>query len=321
VTPVHGTLRLMPERRHPLREQCGFTSGPRKSNLKVRVAAVAARQFGRIRYDQIRAAGAGEATIHRWCKGGYLHLMLPRVYAVGHPGSSVEADLCAAVLYAGPGAMLCHGTAIWWLELLKYPPRNQIHVSTPRDVKSLDGIVVHERRRRLERIWHKGLPVTTPAQALLDYAATGTSELLRLALANADYNDLLDVDAMLRLTGRGTAGSTALRRALQIHLPQLADTRSRGERTLLIVVCEGRNLPIPDVNVYVEGWLVDAHWPGTRLIVEIDRAQGHGTQAQIERDRRRDLELRTAGYTVLRYTERQLLQQPAVIAAEIRSHL
>jgi hypothetical protein len=300
-------------------DECRFTSDVRKSDCRVRVAAIAARQFGRIRYDQIRGTGAGVATISRWRDAGYLHPVLPRVYAVGHPGTSPEADLAAAVLYAGPDAALSHGTAVWWLGLLRYPPGDEIHVSTPRSVRSLDGIAVHPRRS-VERRWQNNLPTTTPARALLDYAATGDTDLLRVALANADYNDLLDAQALLALTGRGIKGSAALHAAIKIHLPELAFARSIAEEELL-KFCQRNGLPIPLTNVHVNGWLVDAFWPAHKLIVEIDGLRGHRTRAQLENDHRRDLELRAAGYTVLRYTLRQLRTNPTAVAADLARHL
>jgi very-short-patch-repair endonuclease len=291
-----------------------FTGDRCRWNAKVRVAAVAARQRGRIRYDQLRAIGISDRTIGRWRRTGYLHSDLPRVYAVGHPGRSTESDLGAALLYAGPGAMLSHGTALWRLGLLKYPPQH-IHVSTPRRVKSLDGILVHGRRP-LPRIWRNGLPTTTPSQALLDFAATGQHDLLRLALANADYHDLLDLAKLKRLTGRGIKGSAALNHALQIHLPELAGTRSELER-LLLTFCQKHNLPIPETNVYVEGHLVDAYWRQQRVIVEVDGYQGHRTRAQLHHDHQRDLELRAAGYIVLRYTRRQIERHSKEVARDL----
>jgi predicted transcriptional regulator of viral defense system len=282
------------------------------------VAAVAARQFGRIRYDQIQSLGISPRTIGRWRETGYLHRELPRVYAVGYPGTSVESRLAAALLYAGPGAMLSHGTAIWWLGLLNYPPR-QIVVSTPRDVRNRAGIIVHGRRRPA-RIERRGLPVTTPSQAILDYAATGDRNLLRLVLANADYHDMLDVGALQSMMGRGIAGTAALRAALKIHLPELALTRSELER-LLLSFCERHGIPIPLINEYVNGWLVDAVWPDRKVIVEVDGLKGHRTRAQLEADHQRDLELRAAGYIVLRYTQRQINESPAAVAAEIMRHV
>jgi hypothetical protein len=291
-----------------------FSSGIRNQNAKIRMAALAGRQFGRVRYDQIRAFGIGKATVNRWCIAGYLHLKLPRVYAVGHPGRSTEADLAAALLYAGPGAMLSHSTAAWWLGLLQYPPP-QIIVSSPRRVRDIDNIVVHGRRH-LDRIWHNRLPVTTPSQAILDFAANGRDGLLRLVLANADYHDLLNTDALQRLMGRRITGTAALRQALDIHLPQLADTRSRDE-VLLLELLETYGLPIPLVNVFYKGWLLDAYWPPQRVVVEIDGIKGHRTRAQLESNHRRDFELRQAGLTVFRYTRRQLTETHAAVAAEL----
>ncbi|HEY1521430.1 MAG TPA: DUF559 domain-containing protein [Solirubrobacteraceae bacterium] len=293
-----------------------FSAEGGRVNAKRLVAERAATQFGRVRVDQLRELGVGRTRIRRWRDSGYLHPELPRVYAVGHPGRSTESNLCAAALYAGPGAMLSHSTAAWWLGLLKYPPQ-EIFISTPRRISNRRNIVIHGGRH-LDRIWHTGLPVTTPSQTIIDFAATGPPDLLRFVLANADYNDVLDADALARVTG--VAGAPALRAALKIHLPELARTRSRGER-LLVSFCQEQRLPIPQVNVYVHGWLVDAHWPEHKLVVEIDGPGAHRTPAQIYTDHRRDLELRAAGYVVLRYTEQQLLDTPAAVAADIRRYL
>jgi very-short-patch-repair endonuclease/predicted transcriptional regulator of viral defense system len=302
----------------PDHDECGFTARGGRPNRKVRLAALAERQVGRIRHEQLLALGVAGTTVRRWVQDGYLHRLLPRVYAVGHTSASAEGDLAAAVLYAGPGAMLSHATAAWWLGLLKYPPA-EINVSTPRDVRDRGNVTVHGRRE-LGRVEHNGLPVTTPSQTLLDFAATGSRNLLRLALANADYNDMLDASELQRMMGRGIAGSAALRGALAIHLPQLARTRSEPE-ALLLELCERRGFPIPLVNEYLEGWLVDAYWPDRRLVVEIDGARGHRTPAQLQRDHQRDLELRLAGYVVLRYTRRQLVESPGAVAADLRRYL
>jgi hypothetical protein len=280
---------------------------------------MADRQFGRLRYDQLRALGVSGRTIGRWRDAGYLHRVLPRVYAVGHTAGSATSDLAAALLYAGPGAALAAGTALHWRELLKYPP-GQIHVSTPRRVGSLDGIVVHDRRA-LDRLWHRGLPTTTVSQTLLDFAATAPKQnLLRLALANADYHDLLDIDAINAMTGRGISGSATLNEALRIHLPQLAHTRSELE-ILLLTFCQTQSLPIPETNLFLHGHLVDALWPDQRVIVEVDGWPGHRTRAQLERDHQRDLELRAAGYIVLRYTWRQLTETPKAVAEDLRRYV
>jgi very-short-patch-repair endonuclease len=279
------------------------------------VAAAAGRQFGRVRRDQI---GVSRTTIARWIADGYLYPELPGVYAVGHPARSAESELATALLYGGPGAVLSHATAAWWWGFIKHRP-SLIHVSTAGRRRSRAGICVHERRR-LERSERNGLPVTTVEQTLLDFAADAERALLRFALANADYHGLLDVAALDAACGRGAFGSVRLRQALAAHRPELAWSRSELERRL-IGLCEAHRLPLPRLNVYRHGFLVDAVWDERRLIVELDGYPAHRTKAQLESDHQRDLELRKRGYTILRYTWRQLIQTSEAVALDIRRHL
>jgi predicted transcriptional regulator of viral defense system len=282
-----------------------------------KLQALAERQAGRVGWAQLMALGVGSVTVARWVADGYLHHVYPRVYAVGHRAPSVEADLFAAVLYAGPGAMLSHATALWWRGLIDHQPW-PIEVSTPRRCQSLRGVKVHGRRN-CERDWHKDLPTTTIEQALLDFAAKAPIERLRYALANADYHKVLDVPALQAIAGTGRAGSTKLRTALQRHQPKLARTRSPLER-LFLPMCEKYGVPLPDdVNVRIAGVLVDAVWWKQRLVVELDGKDNHNSWAQIQRDRSNELKLRAAGFEVLRYGTLQIEEEAALVAADVIS--
>jgi hypothetical protein len=254
--------------------------------------------------------------VARWVTDGYLiPADLPGVYAVGHQAPSVEGDLSAAVLYAGEGSTLSHATALWWYGILDRKPFN-IDVSTPERHRSRKGVRVHARRD-LERHWERGLPVTSVAQALLDFAASAPFRRVRYAVAQAEYHDLLDLEEIGQILGRGKPGSAKLRRALERHLPQLARTRSELERVFLPLL-EGGGIPVPEINVTVAGVLVDAVWRDSRVVVELDGHRGHRTRAQIERDRRNDLRLRAAGYTVIRYTWEQVSAEPDAVLADLR---
>jgi hypothetical protein len=168
-----------------------FGSEGSNQNAKVRVARLASRQCGRVSWAQLERLGIGKATIAKWVRDGYLQRVLPGVYAVGHRSPAIEGDLAAALLYAGPGAVLSHETALWWLALIDTQPHT-IHVSTPRRRRSLVGLHVHDRRSLLvceqapagtslraaraqvnvggSCTWHRGLPVSPVALALRDYA-------------------------------------------------------------------------------------------------------------------------------------------------------
>ncbi|HUA44373.1 MAG TPA: DUF559 domain-containing protein [Solirubrobacteraceae bacterium] len=284
-----------------------------------RVGRLADRQWGRVGAAQLRALGTESWLIARWVDGGYLHQVLPRVYAVGHRAPSVEADLTAAVLYAGPGAMLSHATALWWRGLLDRQPW-PIEVSTPRRTRSLHGIRVRGRRD-CRREWHRDLPMTTIEQALLDFASRAPLDRVRYALANADFHDALDLAALQVIAGSGRAGSTRLRSALQRHEPKLARTRSPLER-IFLPFCEAHAIPLPDdVNLPIEGVLVDAVWWKQRLVVELDGKDSHSSWAQIQRDRSNELRLRAAGFDVMRYGTVQFEDQPDLVANDLLARI
>ncbi len=291
----------------------------RDISARVVVARLADRQSGRVSAAQLAALGIDRRVVFRWADGGYLHQVHPRVYAVGHRAPSVEADLTAAVLYAGPGAMLSHATALWWHGLFDHQPW-PIEVSTPRRCRSLHGVTVHGRRD-CRRVWHKRLPVATIEQALLDFAARAPIDRVRYALANADYLKVLDLRALQAIAGPGRAGSARLREALKRHEPKLARTRSPLER-LFLPLCERYGVPLPDdVNVQVAGVLVDAVWWRQKLVVELDGHDNHSSWAQIQRDRSNELRLRGAGFDVLRYGTIQLEDEPELVARDVLARL
>jgi very-short-patch-repair endonuclease len=143
---------------------------------------------------------------------------------------------------------------------------------------------------------------------------------LRKALAEAEYLRLVRLDDVERVLGRGRPGSAALRSALEQHRPQLAQTRSVLEERF-VRLCEAHSLSPSDVNASIEGLTVDALWRKRKLVVELDGLASHATPAGMEEDRRRDLVLRRAGYTVLRYTWRQIADHPELVVADLLRHL
>ncbi len=103
-------------------------------------------------------------------------------------------------------------------------------------------------------------------------------------------------------------------------MPELAAAESELERRFLLLV-EAAGLPIPEVQVAVEGFRVDALWRRQRLIVELD---GHATHANArvnEEDRRRELALRRAGFLVCRYTWQQVTLDGDRVADDLRQEL
>ncbi|HEX3802993.1 MAG TPA: hypothetical protein VHV75_09155 [Solirubrobacteraceae bacterium] len=278
------------------------------------------RQCGRITWAQLKALDVPDGTIGTWIRAGYLARVLPKVYAVGHTAPSREADLWAAVLYAGPGAMLSHASAAHHRSLIIHPPK-VIHVSTPREkIRSIPGRIKVHAERDLTRSRRQGIPTTTNEQTVLDLAATEDIKLVRRALSVLDYRKELDVRALEAIGGKGRPGTRALKVALKKHQPELAHTNGKLEEAFLYL-CERYDLPIPRFNEWVHDEEVDAHWPEHGLVVEVDGLDNHSSTAQIRMNRRKDLKLRAHGLRVVRYDWDLVTRAPAEVHADLLRHL
>jgi predicted transcriptional regulator of viral defense system len=282
------------------------------------IAKLATHQHGVISHAQLSAAGIGRSRIARWVASARLHPVHPEVFALGHAALSLDGRLVAAVLYGGDQAVLSHTTAAWMWSLIDAVP-TRIHLTTPGRRSSLPGVRVH-RTRELSATSCRGLPVTPVARTLVDLAGMVRFSDLRRALAEADYRGLLEPAEIGSVLKKGRRGSRALRAALDVHLPQLAETLSVLEERFL-ELCELAGVPTPEINARVGGMMVDALWRDERLVVELDGAAAHGGWAQVSRDRQRDLTLRRLGFRVLRYTWHQVTATPTEVAADLHGQL
>jgi very-short-patch-repair endonuclease len=192
-----------------------------------------------------------------------------------------------------------------------------------RSARSRAGITVHAAARvdGADVIHHHGIPVTAPGRTLLDCAtclgrrelARATEEAEVLGLVRSDWLDAL-------LTRNPRHRGAAAMRAVTTAAGAPAMTRSEAERRLLELV-RSAGLPAPLVNQRLHGHEVDFHWPGPRLVVEVDGYAFHSSRSSFERDRRRDAELIARGYRVIRVTWRQLTHEPETVVALLASAL
>src|SRR3954447_3157447 len=182
--------------------------------------------------------------------------------------------------------------------------------------------------RRLHRIYpgvyavgHRAICTERRLLAAILYAGPGAA-LSHSSAAHwwelVSYRRLIDLEAIGRGSGVGRSGSAALRRALSLHRP--ARTLSPAE-DLPLDLCRRHRIPFPQVNARIGPYKVDALWREQRLVVEVGGGDGHGTRAQMQRDRERDLALRDAGYSVRRYSGLQMTRRSAAVAADIRRGL
>jgi hypothetical protein len=184
------------------------------------VRAIAPGQEGIVARSQLERAGFDRRAIDRALRSGRLHLIHKGVYSTQAPElASEDALLIAALLAAGDGAVLSHGTAAWRWQLIPAPP-TRIELAVPRDRTPPPGLVLHESRLRPGDLFldARFLRTSVP-RTLLDLAARYDQRALLRALAEAEFHHdtrPADIHATLR---RGHPGSANLRAALKHHAP------------------------------------------------------------------------------------------------------
>jgi very-short-patch-repair endonuclease len=140
------------------------------------------------------------------------------------------------------------------------------------------------------------IPVTTVPRTLEDIRATLAPSLVRRAIREAEF--------------------------LGLALGEIKTDRTRSDlERYFLRLCRRYGLPLPEVNVLIDGMTVDFLWRDACLVVETDSYATDGGTVAFENDRERDLRLRRLGYSVHHFSERQLEVEPAAVAADVAAAL
>jgi hypothetical protein len=146
------------------------------------------------------------------------------------------------------------------------------------------------------RTRQRGIPVTTPSRTIADLRSIVSAAELRRAIRQAEVL------------------------GLPTGIDPREPTRSQLE-DLFLALCRRHGIPPPEVNVAIGSLTVDFLWRERRLIVETDGYRYHRGREAFETDRARDLLLRGAGYTVMRFSYRQVVEEPGRLASAVRGAL
>ena len=215
------------------------------------LAALAGRQHGVVAREQLRRLGLGRDAVRRRIEAGRLLRLYDGVYAAGHFALTADSRRMAAVLACGPGALLSHRAAGALWGCVRAPAA--LEVTTPRSRRPRPGIVMH--RSRLihpdDRAVIRAIPVTGAARTVVDLTTFSTTKAWRARCT--------------RLPGR--SGRHRLHRVLAAYRTDPRFTRSEGERRF-VALCARHGLPLPQTNLWIGRYEVDAYWPDARLVVE-----------------------------------------------------
>jgi very-short-patch-repair endonuclease len=281
-----------------------------------RIEELATRQGGVVSRSQLLEVGLSPDGIARRHARRELIRLHRGVYAVGHRRLTSRARELAAVMACGPGALLSHRSAGSRHGLLRSMSPS-IEVSVPRGRRSRPGIVVHQRRflGPEDRMVLEDIPITSVARTIVDLASSPQLERMLDAAERAGTLDVAGIECALgrlrRQPGRGR-----LLPLLEGYRPEPAFTRSEAERRFA-ALCRRYGLPMPQVNLWIEGYEIDFFWPDAALAVEMDGRAFHGGTRAFYADRRRDRALLAAGIQTARVTWADL-REPTRLADELR---
>src|SRR5215218_2779294 len=278
---------------------------------------LAARQHGIVTRQQLLALGFGRRSIeHRLARGRLFRVSLG-VYAVGWPALSQKRQWMAAVMAGGEGAALGHRSAAALWEMAEEGDRIDISVRRRCEPRS-PGIRFRGRPSLAieDIVLRDDIPVTSPAQTLVDLATELGPVALERAVNDADKRDLIDPEALREDLSRfgGEPGIRPLRHLLDKLFFRLSDS---DLEIYFRRIVRAADLPLPLTKQRVNRFEVDFFWPDLGLVVETDGLRYHRTPSAQLRDARRDRAHVMAGMTPLRYTHYEVRYEPRRVRAEL----
>ncbi len=294
------------------------------SKLPPQLREIIAEQAGVVSRRQVLRAGVSRNTITSKVQRGLWQQVHPGVYATFTGLVTWEVRLWAAVLYAGPGALLSHETAAGMLRLIdRTAPVIAVTIPESRRVRSPQGMVIRRSsysypRRRLLR----GMPPhTSCADTIVDLIAVSDNR-----------------DDVIAWVSRGIARKLVTKPQLEAAVAARGRLRWRAElNEILPGVAGGSHFPLEyrydrDVErahglpaatkqakfVKPDGTtgFRDRCYEEFHLVVELDGVQFHPAQ-QRGQDQARDNEaVATVGAT-LRYGWSDVTGTPCDTASQV----
>ncbi len=290
---------------------------------------LAISQDGLLSRPQVLAAGLTRDAIAARLGSGRWQRMYPGVYAVFTGDRSRRAELWAAVLRAGPGAMLSYQSAAEVEGMGGVPgrPGGLVHVTVPapRHLRAVPGLAIHRCGRAVQACHPTRMPPRTRIEeTVLDLASSAASAdevfdwvclacagrlttpaRVRLAMAArpklARRAEITDV--LTEVVG-GVHSGLELRYRRDVERPHDLPPAIRQARAVI-----GRRVQYRDILYREFG-----------VAVETDGRAAHPASAG-RRDTARDNDAAAQGLVTLRYAWADVTCRPCGVAAQVAAVL
>ena len=297
-----------------LRTILGGMSGPR-----LKMGVLAAGQYGLVSAAQLRALGFSDEQRRHLLASRAIRGVRRSVYRLMGVPPCWEQAVLAAVLAAGPGAVVSHATAgaLWQLKHCdRATTATSIHVTAPRQLR-MAAVTGHQRSLDAATLRiHRGVPVTSPEQTIIDLAATLTAARLAECIDDALRRGLIRLERLRRLVqaagGPGRRPIVPVRRALADRIPGY-DPGANGWERAMDRLWDNLGLPrsVRQHRVTANGrtYRLDRAIPHLKIGIEWNGFDSHGTRSGFDRDSDKRADLTAAGWHMLDFTSRSAPQR------------
>lgn len=292
-----------------------------------RLGLLARRQAGAFTFAQAIDLDYPSSTIGRRLASGSWKRLHPGVYTAGGSPHTRELELWAAVLAVGHDAVLTHESAAiaHGAERL---PLHPLTLTNPHGRHHrIDGVLVHQIDDLIpaHRTKWNGLPVSTPARAVVELGATqGVDVIGRVAddfvrERRTSYAAIASV--LAAVTRPGKPGIEKLAVVLDTRSDGYVPPASELERALFAALDAGglpppvRQLPLPGRDT-VDG-IADGGYPDALIVLEADGRRWHTRVEAARQDRERDARVVRAGWVPLRFVYEQIVDDPAGVCETV----
>jgi hypothetical protein len=284
-------------------------------------------QRGIVTAAQAQAAGLSRTIIKSRVRQNRWQRIFPGVYATFSGVLSRDSLLWAALLSAGPGAVLSHQTAAE-LDGLTDKPSSLIHVTIPRSrrLSRRPGVVIHVSDLVVAAVHPARLPPRTRIE----------ETVLDLVAASKTLDDA--VGWLTKALGRRLTTQNRLRRALagrarlrwrkelgKLLSPEMTGVLSTLEYRYVRHVERPHGLPRGSRQVVARAdgkrQYRDVLYKGCGLVVELDGELAHPAESRRNDSRRDNAAMAEHGLTTLRYTWLDVTTRPCQTAAQIATVL
>ena len=285
------------------------------------VVELAARQHWAFSREQAVDLGFPPGTCDRRLqRGEWLKGVHPGVYVL--PGHTVSwhQRVMSGVLAAPEGAVASHRSAAVLHGVREGSP---VEIIVPPGANRRGAALAHRGAlERRDRVVLVGIPATAIDRTLVDLAAVVDDRVLEQACEAAFRLGLTTPERVEQRLGElaapGRVGVARLRRVLKRRARGRAAGSVIEVRVMQLLRDAGLGEPVRQYEIVIGGkrYFLDLAYPEERLVIEVDGEESHGG-VQFQGDRARQNALVLAGWTVLRFTWADVMEQPDRLVAVV----